>query len=195
MLTPRSLRAVFQIACMKGSDVSQKKESHRMNERGAEISFQHSGNICIIKERVIMIRKEFYTALAAAAVAMMLLVAAPFAHAGWSALGTGMNSNVDAFAIDSAGNLYAGGSFSTAGGVSANCIAKWDGTAWSALGTGVNNSVQALACDSAGNLYAGGEQAWTIMAMPLLLTAQAISMLQTKLPNGTALHGPLWEQV
>ena len=41
----------------------------------------------------------------------------------------------------SGSNLWAGGYFSTAGGVSANNIAKWDGTAWSALGTGMNASL------------------------------------------------------
>ena len=35
-------------------------------------------------------------------------------------------------------NLYAGGGFTTAGGVPANYIAKWDGSAWSALGSGMN---------------------------------------------------------
>ena len=35
-------------------------------------------------------------------------------------------------------NLYAGGDFTTAGGVSANYIAKWDGSAWSALGSGMS---------------------------------------------------------
>ena len=35
-------------------------------------------------------------------------------------------------------NLYAGGGFTTAGGVPANYIAKWDGSAWSALGSGMD---------------------------------------------------------
>lgn len=60
--------------------------------------------------------------------------------------------------------LYAGGSFSTAGGVAANRIAKWDGTAWSPLvgpnGNGmVNIGVRALAAFDDGTgpaLYAGG---------------------------------------
>ena len=55
----------------------------------------------------------------------------------WSALGTGMNDAVYAFAVIGS-DLYAGGCFTTAGGVSANHIAKWNGTAWSALGTGTN---------------------------------------------------------
>ncbi|QTA84808.1 Immunoglobulin domain-containing protein [Desulfonema magnum] len=59
-------------------------------------------------------------------------------------------------ACDSGGNLYAGGYFSTAGGVSAKYIAKWDGSAWTPLGSGMNGCVRALACDSGGNLYAGG---------------------------------------
>lgn len=42
-------------------------------------------------------------------------------------------------------NLYAGGYFTTAGGVSANNIAKWNGTAWVALGTGIGGgTVNAL---------------------------------------------------
>ncbi|MFH1748250.1 MAG: hypothetical protein ABIG44_14545, partial [Planctomycetota bacterium] len=35
------------------------------------------------------------------------------------------------------GELIAGGYFTTAGGVSANCIAKWNGTSWAPLGTGM----------------------------------------------------------
>ncbi len=66
-----------------------------------------------------------------------------------------MNNLVVALTSD-AGNLYAGGGFTTAGEVSADYIAKWDGTSWSALGSGMNDWVSALTCDSAGNLYAGG---------------------------------------
>src|SRR5207249_4795897 len=46
-----------------------------------------------------------------------------------------------------------------AGGVSANCIAKWNGSSWSALGSGLGvpsvSSVLALAA-SGSDLYAGG---------------------------------------
>ncbi|MGD8807499.1 MAG: hypothetical protein PVH65_16715, partial [Chloroflexota bacterium] len=77
----------------------------------------------------------------------------------WSALGSGMNRDVFALAIDHGGNsnLYAGGYFTTAGGVSLNKVAMWDGSSWSALGSGIEGSVFALAVDSAGNLYAGGD--------------------------------------
>ncbi len=40
--------------------------------------------------------------------------------------------------------------------MSANNIAKWDGSAWSALGSGMNDAVHALAVDGSGNLVAGG---------------------------------------
>ena len=57
-------------------------------------------------------------------------------------------------------DLYAGGYFTTAGGVSANRIAKWNGSAWSALGSGMNGSVNALAVSGAtstrGGLHHGG---------------------------------------
>jgi hypothetical protein len=52
-------------------------------------------------------------------------------------------------------NLYAGGSFTTAGGLTANYIAKWDGSSWTALGSGMDNVVAALAV-SGSDLYAGG---------------------------------------
>ncbi|MCX7044857.1 MAG: hypothetical protein NTX50_05115 [Candidatus Sumerlaeota bacterium] len=82
----------------------------------------------------------------------------------WSALGMGMRNEsesspakVESLALDKAGNLYAGGNFTTAGATLASNIAKWNGSAWSALGTGINGyDVLALAEDGAGNLYAGG---------------------------------------
>ena len=62
----------------------------------------------------------------------------------------------------SGGTLYAGGSFTTAGGSAANCIAQWNGSSWSALGSGMNGGdgfgpyVFALAV-SGSTLYAGGD--------------------------------------
>ena len=77
----------------------------------------------------------------------------------WSALGTGIGgfsstTTVNALAV-SGSDLYAGGTFETAGGNSANNVAKWNGSAWSALGSGVNGSVWALA-KSGSDLYVGG---------------------------------------
>lgn len=88
----------------------------------------------------------------------------------WSALagpsGTGVSGSVNVLEVwdDGRGEaLYAGGDFSTAGGISAGRIARWDGSAWSALvgpsGNGVDQSVYAMvAWDPGGGpgLYVGG---------------------------------------
>ena len=55
----------------------------------------------------------------------------------------------------SGGDLYAGGRFTTAGGVPANYLAKWNGSSWSALSSGVDYIVRALAV-SGNDLYVGG---------------------------------------
>ncbi len=73
----------------------------------------------------------------------------------WSNLGTGMNGWVYASTVYN-GDLIVGGTFTDAGGVSANHIARWDGTNWHALGLGVNAKVWALMAFS-GSLYVGGE--------------------------------------
>ena len=57
--------------------------------------------------------------------------------------------------MDANGNLYAGGWFTTAGGVPTAGIARWDGTTWSALGTGTHGGNSALALDAQGNLHTG----------------------------------------
>ena len=71
-------------------------------------------------------------------------------------LGVGMNGNVNALAVDQTNNvLYAGGEFTTAGGISASKIAKWAGSAWEAMGTGVNGNVYSMLFQN-GKLYIGG---------------------------------------
>lgn len=55
-----------------------------------------------------------------------------------------------------ASELVVGGSFTTAGGVTANRIARWNGTSWSGFGTGMNGSVFALTVLPGGNLVAAG---------------------------------------
>lgn len=78
----------------------------------------------------------------------------------WAALANGanvgMNSTVFALTLDQQGNLYAGGNFTTSGGVTTNYIAKWNGTSWSALGSGLNAGVLSLAIGPDGVVYAGG---------------------------------------
>jgi hypothetical protein len=75
----------------------------------------------------------------------------------WSALGSGMDGSLVTIALDVGGTLYAGGSFTSAGGVPANNIAKWNGIAWSALGSGVDYFVSTMAFDGSENLCIGGD--------------------------------------
>jgi len=59
----------------------------------------------------------------------------------WSPLGSGMGGYmpfVYTLTIYN-GALIAGGDFTTAGGVNANCIAQWNGSTWSPLGSGLGN--------------------------------------------------------
>lgn len=74
----------------------------------------------------------------------------------WSAFPTGgANDWVYASCIYN-GDLIVAGKFTSIGGVSANHIARWNGTAWSPLGLGVNAKVWSLAVYN-GKLYVGGE--------------------------------------
>lgn len=96
----------------------------------------------------------------------------------WYALGSGVEysqsvahsddqwpDGVRSIAVLPNGHVVVGGLFSVAGGVSANNIARWDGSAWSSLGNGVTRSeeaifsyarVHALAVLSDGRLAVGG---------------------------------------
>ena len=67
-------------------------------------------------------------------------------------------ADVRALAVGPDGSLYAGGGFTTAGGITVNSIARWDGAQWHPLGSGIEigTSVQALAFGPDGSLYAGG---------------------------------------
>ena len=89
----------------------------------------------------------------------------------WSALGTGLTtpaSSPAAFAMavfdDGAGpDLYVGGTFTRAGGLTTNRIARWTGSAWQSFGSGVSGGsspqVRALTVFDDGSgaaLYVGG---------------------------------------
>ena len=58
-------------------------------------------------------------------------------------------------ALGQAQTLVAGGEFSTAGGVYANCIAQWNAAAWSPLSNGLNNPTDSLTVFN-NNVVAGG---------------------------------------
>lgn len=79
---------------------------------------------------------------------------------GWNSLGSGVNANgtVNAIAV-SGGNVYIGGTFTNASGVTANRIAMWDGGSWSSLGVGsangLNGTVLAIAINGS-DVYVAG---------------------------------------
>lgn len=74
----------------------------------------------------------------------------------WSPVGSGTDSNIFCLQTDTVNNLlYAGGEFSSAGGVSTNHIAVWNGINWDSLSSGINGWVNAL-CIYNNELYAGG---------------------------------------
>jgi trimeric autotransporter adhesin len=77
----------------------------------------------------------------------------------WWALGSGLNGDVYTITITPINNVYIGGSFTNAGGINCNYVAKWDpnNMSWSALGNGTNNHVQALAITNNGDIYVGGK--------------------------------------
>jgi hypothetical protein len=104
----------------------------------------------------------------------------------WQPLGTGMGypgyesyCSVRALTVYN-GNLIAAGAFTTAGGVTCNCIARWNGTAWQPLGTGMSyytslGTVDALTVYN-GELIAGG----------YFTTADGVSCNYIARWNGTA---------
>lgn len=73
----------------------------------------------------------------------------------WFPLGSGVNGTVYAITGYN-GNIYAGGTFDTAGGIAANNIAEWNGSEWKALGTGVNGTVYSMT-EWNGFLCVGGQ--------------------------------------
>ncbi|MBI3415083.1 MAG: hypothetical protein HY043_07155 [Verrucomicrobia bacterium] len=82
----------------------------------------------------------------------------------WSALETGLaggrgypyGSYVAALTV-SGSDVYVGGAFTTAGGIAATNIVKWNGTTWSAMGSGMDQLGYVSALAVAGNeVYAGG---------------------------------------
>ena len=77
----------------------------------------------------------------------------------WTPLATRTNGGVFALAVTPSGDVIVGGTFTTAGGNTANNIARYNPTTgvWSALGTGVSGGiVYALAALPGGDVIAGG---------------------------------------
>ena len=82
---------------------------------------------------------------------------------GWEALGNGLSGNIpntapvmfphQLFVFEE--ELYVIGNFGQAGGITANGIAKWDGSQWQAVGNGFDGTVYAIG-EYQGELFVGG---------------------------------------
>jgi trimeric autotransporter adhesin len=150
-------------------------------------------------------------------VAFPLAVVTAFAPAQcttpWSALGAGANQYVDALAVLPNGDLVVGGTFTSAGGVPAACIARWDGQSWLPLGAGVSGSsgpptstaVHCLLVLPNGDLIVGGNfnQAGGVPAAAVArwdgnawssLGSTAVGMVRAlaRLANGDLVVGGSW---
>ncbi|MFY9341319.1 MAG: hypothetical protein WAT39_02435 [Planctomycetota bacterium] len=118
--------------------------------------------------------------------------------ATWSPLGSGVSTfgapaAVSALATLPNGDLVAGGNFMTAGGVTANGLARWNGTAWSAFGSGLASSYTALTTMPNGDLVAAAFQSierwngttWSTLASAMPGYVKSLAPL----PNGDLVAG------
>jgi len=97
------------------------------------------------------------------AAALLFAVVAAYAcpaqcTASWTnaALGSSPAPGALCAARGADGSLIVGGAFTSAGGVPANRIARWDGSAWSAMGAGFPDNVNAIVVLPDGSIVAGG---------------------------------------
>lgn len=82
----------------------------------------------------------------------------------WEALGSGLSGNIINTApvmyphqlFVAGGMLYVIGNFRTAGGLTVNGVAQWNGSSWSAMGEGFNSTVYAITVFQ-DELYVGGD--------------------------------------
>ncbi len=78
----------------------------------------------------------------------------------WGTVGTNMSGNLMGRHVNSleatATTLYAGGSFTNIGGITAYSIAAWNGTTWTAMGSGFLNGTVRSILNVNGTIYAGG---------------------------------------
>ncbi|MFK7847718.1 MAG: T9SS type A sorting domain-containing protein [Rhodothermales bacterium] len=79
----------------------------------------------------------------------------------WETIGARHQGTVNTIAFDASDNLYIGGDFQTViqtdeSEITANRIARWDGTTWEGLGSGFDGEVRAMGFDNNGTLYVSG---------------------------------------
>jgi trimeric autotransporter adhesin len=139
----------------------------------------------------------------------------------WAVIGTALGSpysdlQVNAVARISNGDLVVTGDFRSAGGVTVNRVARWDGSQWNAYGSGLEpNSCPSCYCmgealvirpdsslvvagtfDRAGGVPAGGLARWTGVAWESLApTSSSEALAVVNAANGDLLVGARWGSV
>jgi len=120
---------------------------------------------------------------------------AQWTGAAWANAGGPANSDVYALAVGSDGRLYAGGNFTTWGGVTCNYIGVWDGSAVSAMEGGVDAVVYKIHIANDNSVYiagtfttAGGVAIFDHVARWNGLSWQAIPINIPGAPTWTAIY-------
>ena len=110
-----------------------------------------------------------------------------FVHVGAAAA---TNGSIQAMAVAPNGDIYVTGGFTTIGGVSANHIARFDGTTWYPLGTGLSGGGSGwgwgIAIKENGNVYITGD---FTSANGVTCNNIAVWNGSTFIPLGTGLNG------
>ena len=93
-------------------------------------------------------------------ISIILLILFSYSHSlaqnKWVQVGaTGNDAVICMYSDTVAKKLYVGGSFTSIGGISANCIAKYNGQTWNTLGSGTNGEVFAIVAKGS-KVYVGG---------------------------------------
>ncbi|MEM8485161.1 MAG: T9SS type A sorting domain-containing protein [Bacteroidota bacterium] len=110
----------------------------------------------------------------------------------------GVDGIVLSAVVDNGGVLYIGGEFSRAGGIAADGIARWDGSAWATLGGGLgagfSGVVHAMVMASDGSLFIGGEFAEVFQGNGNLTEAFNVARWTGSSwePLGTGVDGPVY---
>lgn len=117
--------------------------------------------LLVLADGRLVVGGAFTTAAGTARGGLAVLLATGALDTTFAPTGTGFNGSVQALALDTAGKLLVGGSFTTFNAVTQNRLARLDFTgaldATLVVGTGVNNTVNAILPVSGGAFLLGGQ--------------------------------------
>lgn len=143
------------LASILASPITAQQGGNRWDPRFTSLSVEGSVRAMLITEHDIIVGGEFTHV---AGVPVRNIARWSRSEERWYPMEDGVDGAVRALAITNTGSIVVAGLFSTAGNISSNGIATWDGTRWSSVGGGVsggNAAVYALAVEG-NTIYAGG---------------------------------------